>query len=196
MNKVIKEWAEGMANLNLYSNTFKIIGLKQNSLAFPGFPWLPWGIYWFPEFFRSYRSVWTLVKSSALANSLSTFLIFAGWWSARHKLLTKYDLNHSLSIMFWTLIRPFLDGLILSLVWYSCYRLRLCITIVIYRLRAWLNIVIYNCYSSCYFCSFIVFAYSKKKKTGFFLSLWEGLVEFMADPPTCEIFFNLLFSLR
>ena len=144
MNKMIKEWAEGMANLNLYSNTFKIIGLKQNSLGFPGFPWLPWGIYWFPEFFTSYGSVWTLVKSSALANSLSTFLIFAGWWSARHKLLTKYHLNHSLSIIFWTLIRPFLDGLILLLIWYSSHRLRLCITIVIYRLRAWRNIVIYN----------------------------------------------------
>ena len=48
------------------------------------------------------------LKSSVLANSLSAFVILAGLWSAGFKYLTILYLKHSLSPIFWMLIRPFL----------------------------------------------------------------------------------------
>ena len=70
---------------------------------------------------------WDFVfKSSSLAESLSTFLALAGWWSARYKHTIRHQLKHLLSSIFWILIKSFLDGLILLVIWYNCYNLRVC----------------------------------------------------------------------
>ena len=64
------------------------------------------------------------LKSSFLVKFLSAFLIIAARWPARYKYLTKHHLNHSLTSIFWILIKPFLDGLIVSSIWYNGYNLR------------------------------------------------------------------------
>ena len=62
------------------------------------------------------------LKWISLAKSLSLFLILAEWWSA--ECLTKQHLKHSLASIFWILIKPLFDGLILLVIWYDCYHLR------------------------------------------------------------------------
>ena len=49
------------------------------------------------------------LKSTLFAKSLSAFAILTGLWSAGFKCLTKQNLNHSLSSVFWILINPFLE---------------------------------------------------------------------------------------
>ena len=66
------------------------------------------------------------LKSRFLRKSLSPFPVLAGSWSAGYKYLTKHHLKHSLSLIFWISMKPFLDGLILLVIWYNYYQLRGC----------------------------------------------------------------------
>ena len=66
------------------------------------------------------------LKSRFLRKSLSPFPILARLWSAGYKYLTKHHLKHSLSLIYWISIKPFLDGLILLVIWYNYYQLRGC----------------------------------------------------------------------
>ena len=61
------------------------------------------------------------LKFNSSPNNLLAFLILAGWSSAGFKDLTKYHLKHSFSSILWILIKPFLDGLILLVIWCKCY---------------------------------------------------------------------------
>ena len=71
---------------------------------------------------RSFMSA----ESNSSPNNLSVSLILPGWWSAGCKYQTKHYLNHSLSSKFWILIKPFLDGLILLVIWYNCCKPKGC----------------------------------------------------------------------
>ena len=65
-------------------------------------------------------------KIKIFAKSFSAFVIFLGLWPAKCKYLMKHHLKHSLSWIYWILIKLFVDGLILSAIWYNCYQLMDC----------------------------------------------------------------------
>ena len=61
-----------------------------------------------------------------LAKLCQLFISPAELWSVWCEYLIKHHLKHSLSLMFWILVKSFFGCLILLVIWYNCYHLRFC----------------------------------------------------------------------
>ena len=131
-------------------------------------------------------------KSSSSLNNLSTFLIFLGLWSTGYKHLIKHQLKHSLSSIFWILIKTFfLHGLILLIIWYNIHQLKACTWIIFYH-DLHKNVIILV------FFAFFIFFLLLLKKLSLVVSLYKEveLVQLLLAPFSWEIFSVCLIALE